>query len=194
MDPSRTVLVIVDMENEFCKPGGKLYKSEWVDPFIPPLKELLERCRAGGSDVIFVQSSRFPDSPEFNRFSQPTILLKGTWASSFIEEISPRDGEPVVEKHTHDCFYNTAMDRLLEDRGIFPETHTIIIAGIKANICVYHAILGFHVRHYKVMVPLDCCAGSEEGRRMVTEQMSDKAYCYNVTLTEAKRIRFEESR
>jgi len=194
LDPRRTALVVVDMENEFCTPGGKLYRRERVDPFIPNLREFLERSREAGAQIIFVQSTRFAYSPEFSRFCQPSILLKGTWASEFIEEISPRDGEPVVEKHTHDCFYKTTMDRLLEGKNVLPDTYTIIVGGINANICVYHAILGFHVRHYNVVVPIDCCAGSEEGRRMVREQMCDKAYSYNVTITKSRSIRFERSR
>ena len=52
LDPQSTTLVIIDMENDFCKPGGKLYHPDGVDEVIPQCKKLLknvalnlEKCR-----------------------------------------------------------------------------------------------------------------------------------------------------
>jgi len=193
LNSKSTALVVVDMENEFCKPGGKLYHSEGVDEVIPKLQSLLRRAREAGVQVIFVQSVRSPDSPEFTRFGKVPILLKGTWGAQLIEELAPEEGEPVVEKHTHDCFYKTEMDSLLERLAIHPETHTIIVGGINANICVYHAVIGFHIRHYNVIVPLDCCAGWPAGQEMLKTQMAEPAYSYNVTVTSSERIDFDRS-
>ena len=190
LDPKSTVLVVVDMENEFCRPGGKLYHPEGVDEVIPKLKSLLDRCRNAGTKIIFVQSTRYANSPEFVRFGQPTIILKDSWGAAFIEEINPEEGEPIIEKHTHDCFYKTEMDNLLEELKILPEIHSVIIGGINANICVYHAVIGFHIRHFNVILPMDCCAGWPAGREMLETQMSDPAYSYNVILTQSGSIYF----
>ena len=186
-----TALVVVDMENEFCKPGGKLYHSEGVDEVIPRLQHLLKRAREAGVQVIFVQSIRFPNSPEFIRFGQVPILLKGSWGAQLIEELRPKAEEPVIEKNTHDCFYKTEMDSLLERLVVRPETHAILVGGINANICVYHAVIGFHIRHFNVIVPLDCCAGWPAGREMLKTQMADPAYCYNVAVTSSEMIDFD---
>lgn len=190
LDPVKTVLVIVDMENDFCKPGGKLYHPDGVDEVIPKLQGLLEKCRVFGVQVIYIQSVRDPDSPEFTRFGQVPFILRGTWGSSYIEELAPRKGEPVIEKNTHDCFYKTRLDDLLGQLRILPETHTIIVTGVAANVCVHHAAIGFHVRHYEVVVPIDCCAGRPEGRKMFETQMSGEGYNYNVTVTESDLISF----
>ena len=190
LNPELTALVVVDMENEFCKPGGRLYHPEGVDEVIPRLQRLLSRCREAGVQVIFVRSVRFQNSPEFVRFGQPPIVLKGTWNAEFIEELTPDKEEPIVEKHTHDCFYQTEMDDLLERLKISPENHSMIVCGINANICVYQAVIGFHTRHYKVIVPLDCCAGWPVGGEMLKTQMADPAYNYNVTLAQSGGIVF----
>jgi nicotinamidase-related amidase len=190
LNSKSAALVVIDMENEFCKPGGKLYHSEGVDEVIPKLQYLLRRCREAGVQAIFVQSVRFPDSPEFSRFGQTPILLKGTWGAQLIEELTPKEGEPVIEKHTHDCFYKTQMDPLLKRLNVQPQAHSIIVDGINANICVYHAVIGFHIRHYNVIVPLDCCAGWPAGREILKTQMADPAYSYNVTLTQSDEIDF----
>ena len=192
LDPGQTVLVIVDMENDFCKPGGFLYHPDGVDEVIPKLQSLLLRCREEDVQRVFVQSVRSKDSPEYARFGKTPFIIKGTWGSTYIEELTPLGNEPVIEKNTHDCFYRTEMDGLLERRGILPETHTIIVTGVAVNICVYHAVIGFHVRHYNVVVPMDCCAGWAWGRKILETQMLDGAYNYNVTLIESELITFEK--
>ena len=144
VDPGRTALVIIDMQNDFCKPGGTRYGSESIsDAGIARAARLLGRCREAGVKVIFVESIRDPDSPDFTRFKLSPTLMRGSWGAKYIEELSRRPDEPVVEKNTHDCFYETSMDVLLAKLGISPETHKIIVMGIAANVCVYHAIMGF---------------------------------------------------
>ena len=192
LDPEQSVLVIVDMENDFCKPGGFLYHPDGVDEVIPKLQALLERCRNQGVQRLFVQSVRYQDSPEYARFGQTPFILKGTWGSAYIEEVAPIEGEPVIEKNTHDCFYKTEMDSTLERLKILPESHDIIVTGVAVNVCVYHAVIGFHVRHYNVIVPIDCCAGWPEGQKILEKQMRTDAYDYNVKVTQSELIRFKK--
>ena len=190
LDPRFTALVIIDMENDFCKPGGKLYHHDGVDEVIPQCQKLLEKCRAAGTHVIFVQSVREKNSPEFVRFGTSPFILRNTWGSAYIEELRPIGQEPVVEKETHDCFHKTEMDALLEGLGITAEKHSVIVMGVAADVCVYHAVIGFHVRHYTVVVPIDCCAGYPRGRRMLEKQMEGPAYNYNVAVTHSDLIIF----
>ena len=178
------------MENDFCKPGGKLYHPDGVDEVIPHCQKLLERCRSAKAQVIFVQSLREKNSPEFVRFGTSPFILRNTWGSAYIEELRPVQQEPIVEKETHDCFHRTEMDALLGRLGITPETHSIIVMGVAADVCVYHAVIGFHVRHYNVVVPIDCCAGYPRGRRMLEKQMEGPAYNYNVAVTHSDLITF----
>jgi nicotinamidase-related amidase len=190
MDPRVTALVVIDMENDFCKPGGKLYHPDGVDEVIPQCQKLLEKCRSAKAQVIFVQSLREKNSPEFVRFGTSPFILRNTWGSAYIEELRPMQQEPVVEKETHDCFHKTEMDALLGRLGIMPESHSIIVMGVAADVCVYHAVIGFHVRHYNVVVPIDCCAGYPRGRRMLEKQMEGAAYNYNVAVTHSDLITF----
>ncbi len=194
LDPDRSALVLIDMENDFCKPGGTHYHPDGVDETIGPCAGLLEKCRQSGAQPIFVQSVRDPDSPEFTRFGNRPFILRHTWGSAYIDELAPRAGEPVIEKNTHDCFYRTKLDDLLAQRAILPETHSIIVIGVAANVCVYHAVIGFHVRHYNVVVPIDCCAGYAKGRKVLETQMQGPAYSYNVAVTKSTLITFERAR
>ena len=44
MDPARTVLIIVDMENDFVKPGAS-FEVQAGREMLPKLKELIAFCR-----------------------------------------------------------------------------------------------------------------------------------------------------
>ena len=61
-------------------------------------------------------------------------------------------------------------------------------AGVGTSVCVYHAVLGFHVRHYPVVVPMDCTGGGPNADLLVSAQLSSPAYSYNVTLTTSERL------
>jgi ureidoacrylate peracid hydrolase len=191
LDPKKTALVIIDMQNDFCKPGGTRYGSERIDDAgIARAARLLERCRGAGVRIIFVESVRDPDSPDYTRFKLPPMLMRNTWGARYVEELARRPDEPVVEKNTHDCFYQTNMDALLAKLSIAPETHKIIVMGIAANVCVYQAIMGFHVRHYDQLIPIDCCFGSPEGIRVLESQIRCPGYNYNVAATASDSIDF----
>jgi len=183
-----TALVIVDMENEFCKPWGKYYIGPEVEAVIHNNEYILSTCREKGVFVIFVRSVRYPDNPMFTRFGQGHYLMDGTNGPVIVEELTPRRGEIVVDKQTHDCFYGTTLDSVLDQFDIHPETHTVVVTGVTSNVCVYHAVLGFHVRHYHTVLPLDCTLGVSGAEDFVISQLSSKAYSYNVILTRLNQI------
>ena len=185
----KAALVIVDMENEFCKPFGKYYQGPAAEHVIQMTAGLLERCRGAGVPVIFIRSVRYPTDPEFTRFGRQPFLIEGTNGPVIVEELTPRPGEPIVEKHSHDCFYNTEMDATLDRMGIRCDTHRVIVTGVMSNVCVYHAMLGFHVRDFYSVLPLDCTVGSPHAEEFVILQFTNFAYAYNITLTTSDRIR-----
>ena len=59
------------------------------------------------------------------------------------------------------------MDADLEALGLRPCRDTIVVVGIGSNNCVYHAVIGFHVRNYFVVVPEDCIQRIEDAGKRV---------------------------
>ena len=180
-----SALVIVDMQMEGCERHGSS-----VRPVIGNIQALLSRFREANSKVIHIQSIRSKDHPEFTVFGKAYALLENTPGIEFVEELKPLDTELVVEKNSHDCFYRTSLDAELETAGLRPCRDTIVIAGIGSNNCVYHAVIGFHVRNYFVVVPEDCIHASRpEGQAFALSQFQSSAYNFNVTLTRSENIR-----
>ena len=167
LDPAHTAIVVVDVENEFCREGGKRYMGARGEAVLGPLAALLDRARAAAVPVVYVHSVREADNPEFTVFKVDEHLIRGSWGAEYCEEIAPRPGEPVVDKECHDCFNHTQLEATLSRLGIRPCEHTVIVTGVALGLCVSHAVLGFSVRDYWVAVPMDCAAAKTEEQEIV---------------------------
>lgn len=62
--PKTTALLIVDMQNDFVKEGGKLVVPTAKDT-IPAIRKLLVEARLYGMFVAYTQDSHLPNDPEF---------------------------------------------------------------------------------------------------------------------------------
>lgn len=191
LDAQKTVLLIIDMENENVHPDGALYIGEPVRKIIPKISELRARVRQAGSRVLHTQSVRSPDALEFTVFKNTVRKLKGTWGSELIDELKPAADEPVIVKHTHDCFYQTEMDNLLNQMELNPGEGRVVVTGISTRNCVQSAVMGFSVRDYYVYVPMDCTAHNDEKQVLQAFSLfTSFGYRHNVTMTRSDLINF----
>jgi ureidoacrylate peracid hydrolase len=172
------------MENENAHPAGALYIGEPVKEIIPKITQLRQRIRQAGARVVYTQSVRSPDALEFTVFKNTLRKLEGTWGSALIEELKPAADEPLIVKHTHDCFYRTELDVLLEQMGLHPGEGHVIVTGISTRNCVQSAVMGFSIRDYYVYVPMDCTAHND-GKQVLQafSLFTSFGYKHNVTIT-----------
>ena len=191
LDASKTLLVIVDMENEDAHPSGKRFGGEAITSIIPKIASLRRKVRNAGGLVVHTQSVRKPDALEFTAFNNVIRKVEGTWGAEFVEELKPEFDEPVVVKYTHDCFYRTEMESLLERLNLRPADARIIVTGISSRSCVQCAVTGFSIRSYYVYVPIDCTGQREEEEKLQAFSLfASFAYRYNVTVTRSDLIQF----
>jgi nicotinamidase-related amidase len=178
-------LVIVDMQAEGCERHGPGLK-----PVIQNIRALLDRFRQANGKIIHVQSVRPKDHPEFTFFCKDYSLIEDSPAVDFVEELKPYPGEVVVKKYSHDCFYKTSMEEQLKKLDLRPCRDHIVVTGIGSNNCVYHAVIGFHIRNYLVHVPEDCIHASRaEGQQFALSQFRSPAYNFNVSVTRSESIK-----
>jgi nicotinamidase-related amidase len=176
-----TGLVIVDMQVEGCERHGPGMK-----PVIANIRRLLDRFREINGKIIHVQSVRTKDHPEFTVFGRPYGLLIGTPGAEFVEELRPLPGENVVQKTSHDCFYKTSMEAVLEKLDLRSCRDKIVVTGIGSSNCVYHAVIGFHIRNYYSIVPEDCIHGVDpQSQPFALHQFRSNAYNFNVTVSDS---------
>ena len=184
LSPQGSVLVIVDMQAEGCERHGP-----GVKPVIRNIKILLDRFRQINGNIIHLQSVRTKDHPEFTFFGKEYSLIEDSPAVEFVDELKPAAHEVVIKKYSHDCFYQTSMDEQLKKFDLRPCRDAVVVTGIGSNNCVYHAVIGFHIRNYLVYVPEDCIHASRaEGQQFALSQFRSPAYSFNVRVIRSKDI------
>ena len=185
LSPEHTGLIIVDMQAEGCERHGPGLK-----PVIKNIRSLLDRFREANGKIIHIQSVRTKDHPEFTFFGKPYSLLDNSSAVEFVEELKPYPNEVVIKKYSHDCFYQTTMEEQLKKFDLRPCRDHVVVTGIGSNNCVYHAVIGFHIRNYWVYVPEDCIHASRaEGQQFALSQFHSPAYNFNVRVTRSENVR-----
>ncbi|MFA0759559.1 MAG: hypothetical protein PVTTEEND_000782 [Candidatus Fervidibacter sp.] len=148
VNPKTTALLIVDMQNDFVKEGGKLVVPTAKDT-IPAIRQLLDLARQHGMFVAYTQDSHLPNDPEFPIWGEHCLV--GTWGWEIVDELKPQPNELVVQKRRYDGFYGTTLEHDLRVAGI----DTLIVTGTVANICVLHTAGSAALRWFKVIVPKD---------------------------------------
>jgi nicotinamidase-related amidase len=180
-----TALIIVDMQAEGCERHGPEMKA-----VIQKIRSLLERFREANGKIIHIQSVRPKNHPEFTFFGKEYSLIEDTPAVAFVEGLEPRAGEVVVKKYSHDCFYLTTMEEQLKKLDLRGCRDHVVVTGIGTNNCVYHTVIGFHIRNFYVHVPQDCIHASRpDGRQFALNQFRSPAYNFNVSVTQSENIK-----
>ena len=184
LSSSSTALVIVDMQVEGCERHGL-----GVQPVISNIRSLMDRYREANGNIIHVQSVRSKNHPEFTVFGRKYGLLEGSAGVEFVDPLKPLAGEVVVQKTSHDCFYKTSMESVLERLDLRRCRDTVVVTGIGSNNCVYHAVIGFHIRNYFTIVPEDCIhATNPEGQAFALSQFRSHAYNFNIKVVRSEDI------
>ena len=61
----------------------------------------------------------------------------------------------MVQKFSHDPFYNTKLDGVLKKLTPDPTKYIAIATGGSVNVCVYHTTMGLYLRNYWTVVAVD---------------------------------------
>jgi nicotinamidase-related amidase len=148
VDPSRTALIVVDMQNDFVKEGGSLVVPD-AEGTIPVIKRLLDLARRSGMKVVFTQDTHTAGDPEWEIW--PEHVEEGSWGWRIVDGLEPREDELVIQKVRYDAFYGTHLDHFLRLWGV----DTLIICGTVASICVHYTAASAALRWYDVVIPRD---------------------------------------
>jgi len=147
-----TVVMVVDMQNDFVNEDGKLYVGDSVRKIIPNIQRTLAKAREKKVPVVYTQDWHGKDDPEFKVW--PAHCVEETVGAEVIQSLKPVRGDFIVRKKSYDPWFETELEELLRRL----KTKTVIVTGTVSNICVLHAVAGATLRGYEVVVPVDCTA------------------------------------
>lgn len=149
-------LMIIDMLNDFARPGGSLYCGDSVQKIIPVIKDEIKKVRKEGGAILYVCDYHRPDDPEFKMF--PSHAVGGTDGAKIIDELAPEGGEFVIPKVTLSGFFEGPINLILKQIGV----KELTITGVCTNICVLYAVVDAKNSGYKVKVLKDAVTSFDE--------------------------------
>ncbi|KPC25810.1 Cysteine hydrolase [Pseudomonas syringae pv. cilantro] len=166
-EPSRTAVVIIDMQRDFLEPGGfGAALGNDVAPLqaiVPAVRQLLALARDQGLAVIHTRESHHPDladcpqaklehgSPGL-RIGDPgpmgRILVRGEPGNQIIDALTPIAGEWIIDKPGKGMFFATDLHAKLAEAGI---TY-LIFAGVTTEVCVQTSMREANDRGYRCLL------------------------------------------
>jgi ureidoacrylate peracid hydrolase len=194
LDTNRTALIVVDMQNTFCKKGGLFDYLRQLDEtkviqIIDRVKEIIKVCRNRGIKIIYLRMGYRPDlsnagGPESpNYFKELGVvamrrrpelkgkfLIIGNWDWQIIDELKPQPGEIVIDKQRYSGFVNTELDTILRTYNI----KYLMFIGLATNICVDSTLRDAYFREYFPILISDGCGNSGP-------EFTQEATVWNVT-------------
>jgi nicotinamidase-related amidase len=154
VDHAKTVLMVIDMQNDFVKQGGSLLVPD-AEATIPAIGGLLELARASRMRVVYSQDTHRQGDPEWKIW--PEHCREGSWGWEIVAELAPGTNDTVILKPRGDAFYGTPLDHLLR----LWQIDTLVICGTVANISVHYTAASAALRGYSVVIPRDAISALE---------------------------------
>jgi gluconolactonase len=163
LDPSRSALIIQDLQNDVMIEGGAFADSgapahATAQNVVGNVADLAAACRAAGVPVIHIwyiveagASGLKQNAPLFQGVKEANALVRGTWGAAPAEGLEPQDGDHVVEKMRMNGFYETRLDILLRGLG----ADTLLISGAWTNMSIEHTARHGADAGYEVVVASD---------------------------------------
>ena len=178
LDIVRSVLVVVDMQNDFCHPRGWFgQKGINVKPMrkpIPTIAALAPAWRAAGGTVLWLnwgvrtdrlnlpplvqfkgkRSSNGVGYAETSPEDRGRSLVPGEWGAQVVEELAVAPADITVYKHRLSGFWDNELDSILRLRG----ATTLLFAGVNTDRCVFSTLQDAGFLGYDCVLLEDACS------------------------------------
>jgi ureidoacrylate peracid hydrolase len=153
IEPGRTAMIVVDMQNDFVAEGAML-RSAQAAAMVPRLAETLAFCREKGIKVIYTAHVHRRDGCDMGLYDDlyPPIadrlsLVDGTPGVDIFAALAPAPGEHVVKKHRYSGFFGTDLDIILREWGV----DTVVVTGTTTENCCHATARDAMFNNYKVV-------------------------------------------
>ncbi|NLV24535.1 MAG: cysteine hydrolase [Deltaproteobacteria bacterium] len=153
---SKTALLIIDMQNDFCLPGAP-FEVFGAMKVSTKIKEVLDACRKHKLPIVHVFRFYRADGSdvELTRYGgfvkAGTSLVRGTKSAEILDDLKPIDGEYLVVKQRWSAFFQTELDLLLRRLGV----DHVVVTGVQTPNCIRGTVWDANSLDYEVTVLTD---------------------------------------
>ncbi len=178
IDVTKTAVIVIDMQNDFGAKGG-MFDLAGIDisgirKAIAPTAKVLSLARHAGIKIAYLKMAFRPDLSDLGAADSPNrlrhmhlgvgksvqapdgresrILIRDTWDTDILDELTPKADDLVIYKHRFSGFYQTDLDSTLRKLGI----KHLIITGCTTSVCVEATVRDAMFRDYSCVLLEDC--------------------------------------
>jgi len=204
LDTTRTALLVIDMQNDFCHPQGWLagigVDISGAQRPIPVLEGLLPRCRAASIPIVWVSWGNREDQANLppgvrhvydpaghgdgigslNNPAQSPVLTSGSWAAAVVDALAVDDEDILVEKYRMSGFVDTPLDSILRNLRV----DSLLFAGVNADQCVLATLMDAANIGYDVVLVEDA-VGTTSPAYCLDATLYNVRQCFGFTTTSA---------
>jgi len=192
LDPARTALLVIDIQNTYLEPKDGDEENRRWQPFfkrmngtvIPNTARLIADCRARGVEVIHARIACLTEDGRDRSLSQKKpgfnhlLLPKDRADAQIVPELAPEGDEITVLKTTDSVLTGTNLRLILNNMGITD----VIVAGIFTDQCVSSSVRSLADESFNVLVVEDCCAAATMELHEHELRVINMIYCHVVGL------------